>query len=788
MITLAEKIEAREDLYFFSRLMFFKRRGFKWLQSWHHKVICDALMRVYTGECKRLIINIPPRYSKTELAVVNFIAWTLGKVPDAEFIHASYSGSLTQDNSGHIQDLVTHEAYQEIFPDIALANEAKEHWRTTKGGVLFTTSTGGKCTGFGAGKQRGGFGGCFPYDQIIETEDGPFKIGDIVTKKMQVRVWSYNETTGEKELKPIDTFWTNPGNDIVKVHLSNGETFRCTPDHKILTTLGWVSAIELSESFDLVQGEPCFIHRLRPCFGGVNCYIDDILGRLRSVIPSSIRKIFCNAGPCFSGLDLAYNSLAYTVPFGEDIRRRSTGEYFNGYGSGKFRPWPSFEKGKCTVSDRILHVIGLASPCEIFESIVSAIAVQMPSLISRHGAFANKGLKNKVGNITQSDFSEDRETDTVIPLTVFTRPNITRGGCPFNISEARNLIKPVSVGDNYPLFVESFGHVEVTFCLEVRDNHNFILSQSGAIVKNCIILDDPHKADEARSETMRNNAIYWFQNTLESRKNDPKNTPIILIMQRLHENDLAGWLLNGGNGEKWEHICLPAIQPDGSALWPAKHSIEALQRMQEAAPYTFAGQYQQRPSPAEGGIFKPGSIEVIDAIPAGQINWVRGWDLASTAKGDYTVGLKLGKTQEGRFIIGDIVRVRSGPDERDYLIKNTASFDGGRVKISIPQDPGQAGKSQVLYLTRALSGFRVISSPETGDKVTRAEMAAAQLNVGNVQMLRGSWNYDFIEELRMFPNGTFDDQVDAFSRAFSDLIGARRMIIGEEAMLWAVGA
>src|SRR5690606_8763121 len=101
-----------------------------------------------------------------------------------------------------------------------------------------------------------------------------------------------------------------------------------------------------------------------------------------------------------------------------------------------------------------------------------------------------------------------------------------------------------------------------------------------------IVIDDPHKPDEATSEVMRENVIEWFQNTLESRKNS-KDTPIILIMQRLHENDLAGWLLAGGNGEQWEHVCLPAIQEDGTALWPEKHSLEDLRRMEGASPYVF---------------------------------------------------------------------------------------------------------------------------------------------------------------------------------------------------------
>jgi len=285
-----------------------------------------------------------------------------------------------------------------------------------------------------------------------------------------------------------------------------------------------------------------------------------------------------------------------------------------------------------------------------------------------------------------------------------------------------------------------------------------------------IMIDDPIKPDDAFSDTMRDRVNRRFNNTIASRTNSPE-TPIIVIMQRLHENDMTGFLLNGGSGEVWEHVCLPAIQPDGSALWPEKHTIEMLRVMEEADPYTFAGQYMQTPSPLSGGIIKPDNLQIVEAVPAGRIEWVRGWDFASTTGGDFTAGPKLGLMEDGRLVIADMVHLRVGPDERDAAIVNAAARDGYECKISIPQDPGQAGVTQVKYLTRKLAGYSVKSSPESGSKVVRAEPIASQINVGNVLMVKASWNDKFINECRMFPNGTFDDQVDGLSRAYMLLIG-----------------
>ncbi|EME4844507.1 phage terminase large subunit, partial [Acinetobacter baumannii] len=182
--------------------------------------------------------------------------------------------------------------------------------------------------------------------------------------------------------------------------------------------------------------------------------------------------------------------------------------------------------------------------------------------------------------------------------------------------------------------------------------------------------------------------------------------------------------------------------------------------MEQAAPYVFAGQYRQMPSPPAGGFFKPDNIEIVDALPADVVKQVRAWDFGATEnEGDFTAGVREALGADGFTYIVDVTRGQLGPDNVNKRLKQTTELDGKNVTVRIPQDPGQAGKSQALAFTKLLSGYHVVAKPVSGDKITRAQPFAAQVNVGNVRMLKGDWNKAFIEELRNFPNGTNDDQV-----------------------------
>ncbi len=151
-----ELIRARtlSDTLFFTRYFFKKRQKRKFVVNWHHKQIAEKLDKVYSGEIKKLIVRIPPRYGKTELAVKNFIAKGLAINPQSKFIHLSYSSGLALDNSEEVRDFITDEHYSSVFPyvNLSTSSKAKNKWYTTEGGGVYATATGGQITGFGAGK------------------------------------------------------------------------------------------------------------------------------------------------------------------------------------------------------------------------------------------------------------------------------------------------------------------------------------------------------------------------------------------------------------------------------------------------------------------------------------------------------------------------------------------------------------------------------------------------------------------------------------------------------------
>lgn len=182
--------------------------------------------------------------------------------------------------------------------------------------------------------------------------------------------------------------------------------------------------------------------------------------------------------------------------------------------------------------------------------------------------------------------------------------------------------------------------------------------------------------------------------------------------------------------------------------------------------------------PAAGMYFKATQVgEILEVIPKDVIQWVRCWDLAATEKdekGDpaYTAGVLMGKRKNGRYVVADVINKQLAASDVRNLIRLTAQADKAkfhRVRVRVPQDPGQAGKEQAQSYIKLLSGFDVTAVPESGSKESRAEPMAAQWQAGNFDIVYGDWNESYLLQLENFPDGKFKDMVDASANGFTEL-------------------
>jgi len=433
------KFEAEASLLFFAQYMYLENHNRKFMLSKHFIKIADTLERVYNGEIKRLIINIPPRYGKTELAIKMFMSWCLAKKPSSKFIHLSYSDALALDNSSQTKEYINSDAYQQLWGmDLKKDAQSKSKWFNNFGGGVYATSSGGAITGFGAGST---------------TLDG---------------------------------------------------------------------------------------------FGGA------------------------------------------------------------------------------------------------------------------------------------------------------------------------------------------------------------------------IIIDDPLKPDDAFSDVKRKSVNDRYNNTIRSRVNS-RETPVIIIMQRLHEDDLSGFLLDGGSGEDWEHLCMPALGDDNEPLWKQKHTFSELESLRQANRYTFAGQYQQTPAPDDGGEWRKDWFEIVkkQSIPM-NLKWTLYIDGAYTKNtANDPTGLQIGaKHDNNYYILSSIDKYLELPELIKY-IPNFISSSGVSVNMS-KVEPKASGKS-IAQLIRSQTNLN-ISEIRTDfvnmSKIECARMVSPYIEGGRVKLIEGSWNDHYLNQVGTFPNAKHDEHVD----------------------------
>jgi predicted phage terminase large subunit-like protein len=309
-----------------------------------------------------------------------------------------------------------------------------------------------------------------------------------------------------------------------------------------------------------------------------------------------------------------------------------------------------------------------------------------------------------------------------------------------------------------------------------------------------IIIDDPLKPEEAVSETQRNAVNNWYNSTLVSRLNDQRTGCIILIMQRLHEDDLVGHVLAQGG---WRWLKFPAFAEEnesyeihtpygpyrferkaGEALHPARESREELnERRHVVGEFNFAGQFQQAPAPLAGGMVKLSWFKKYTAgdLPNPFELCFQSWDTANKAGelNDYSVCTTWGLKERKLYLLNVLRRRMEFPELKRAIRGHAAEWRAGSILIE-----DQASGTQLVQdlIHEGVQGITCYT-PKM-EKIMRMNSVTSIIENELVFLPeKADWLAEYLHELTTFPNGKYDDQVDSTSQAL-DWIKARLSDLG----------
>jgi predicted phage terminase large subunit-like protein len=326
--------------------------------------------------------------------------------------------------------------------------------------------------------------------------------------------------------------------------------------------------------------------------------------------------------------------------------------------------------------------------------------------------------------------------------------------------------------------------------LTTKRGYRYATSVGGTLTGrggNIIILDDPMKTKDAMSESARTSVIRWFESTLLSRLNLKSEDAIIVVMQRLHADDLVGQLLEKGG---WQHLNLPAIaevaeriaigggkyhwRKTGQVLDPIREPEHVLKSLRDSmGTLDFSAQYLQRPIPAEGNLIKREWLKFYQ-VPAERKPrdfFITSWDTAmkATELADYSVGTVWHVQGDNSYLL-EVIRKRFDyPDLKRAVIGARGRWPGSQILI---EDKG-SGTSLIQDLRR--DGIAVVAIKPEADKITRLYADQAQFESGSVHFPeKAPWLGDLIAELLAFPGGRHDDQVDSITQALTWIDSKRR--------------
>lgn len=363
---------------------------------------------------------------------------------------------------------------------------------------------------------------------------------------------------------------------------------------------------------------------------------------------------------------------------------------------------------------------------------------------------------------------------------------------------------------NSPWYQELYPHVRLTSQAIGEMNNDKTGARYGVPFSGMmgwrgdrLCIDDPHNLKNEKSDAMRGEQVRLFKEGASSRLNDVVKGAIIGVMQMVGPDDISTYVKSDPS---YTYLCIPQEfererkcitftkagrkifedprKNDGDLAFPERFPREWIEKEKSAkgiGAFAYASQHQQNPIPRGGGMFQrdwfDGKIITMEeALAMGMKRKLRFWDLADTdlkalqGTGARTAGVKMAITKDDDIIIMDAKVIAKSGAKKNLDIKNTVKADGRDIEQFVAQDPASGGKVQARQMIKLMKGYNARAVIEKGDKVSRAEPFSAQAEAGNVYLIKGAWNKDYLDELEVFPNAKRKDQVDASANAYAQLL------------------
>lgn len=729
----------------------------------HHRIIAEKLERVARGELKRLIINMPPRHTKSEFASYLFPAWFMGRFPNKKIIQATHTTELAVGFGRKTKNLIERDDYKDVF-DVRLAADSKAsgRWDTDRGGMYYAVGVGSNLAGRGADL-------CVHPDTLVQTPAGASRAADIVPGDYVLGAGGFGRVRHVLRSRHTATV------------VLNGR-LRLSDFHPVLTDRGWTSACFLREG-GIVYVPECMVDESSMDIMGEPIHDDELCARIQhlgddaAAVPESergeLRELW---GP-------------------GDYGRSAVGavcELYRGHGS-RTVPEAHVEqvRQRRAVLPGELCLVGRRDAAEqpaqqrVYRGVRRA--ADGCSVGAEDGFDARYGQASNFRNGYGPRGGFDGGADEPRAISDRAADSGGRGGVQIPKSGRLGQAGQIQQKRGSPRFgreEQDFRWVPVAIRSARRIEHgprdfvNFHVEGSNTFVAdsylthNCII-DDPHSEQTLMSANGFDDAWDWY--TGGPRQRLQPGGAIVVVMTRWHEKDLTGQLIRAQArdplADQWEVVELPAIMPSGNSCWPEYWSLEDMVRVRASIPAgKWNAQYQQNPTGDENSILRRDWWQIWGKEKVPPLEYViQSYDTAFSKRetADYSAITTWGVFRQDE----------GGPPSLMLLDAKKGRWDFPELKREAwslyqfwePETVIIEAKATGMPLTHELRnmGIPVVNfTPSRGnDKISRAHSIAPLFEAGMIWAPDEQWAHELIEECAAFPNGEYDDYVDSTTQA-----------------------